>query len=424
MTSIKQKLALLTFSLLFTCTSFTQTPLNTAPTPNPILSAFTPPPPKLNASAYVLIDANSGHILAAKQPDQRLAPASLTKMMTLYIVSQALKSEQIRLDDKVPVSEQAWRMGGSRMFIKPHSYVRVADLIKGIIVDSGNDACFAMAEYIAGSEEAFAQLMNQTAAKLNLNHSHFTSSTGLPHKNHYSTPGDLARLARALQQDFPDYYHWYKEKWFTYNRIKQSNRNRLLWRDSSVDGIKTGHTKEAGFCLTASAERNDQRLISVVMGSPTDAARFSATERLLNYGFRFFTTQPLYAANTPIVKPSVWFGQRASTNLGLAQTVYATLPKQPLTDISKQLSAKLVLTQPLRAPIIQGKTYGYIEIYFQKTRIDKQPLIALENNPAGNWFSRLTDHVSLFFHTLLHHNDGTSITAAALSSSSLSKTTT
>jgi len=384
--------------------ALTTSPYLTPPSPQAthsqpsMLAALVPPSPKLKASGYVLIDADSGHILAAKQPDQRLTPASLTKMMTLYIVSQALKAQQIRLDDKVPVSEKAWHMGGSRMFVKPHSYVRVSDLIQGIIVDSGNDACVAMAEYIAGSEDAFAHLMNQIAAKLNMTHSHFSSSTGLPNKNHYSTPGDLAILAKALLNDFPEYYHWYKEKWFTYNKIKQPNRNRLLWRDASVDGIKTGHTDKAGFCLVSSAKRKGQRLISVVMGCPTDAARFSESQRLLNYGFRFFTTKPLYLAHTPIVKPTVWFGKQTKTSLGLAQTAYVTLPKSSADN--KQLSVKPVLNKRLQAPIQQGNVYGHIEVYLNKKQIATYPLIALEDNPAGNLLSRLTDHVNLFFHSL------------------------
>ena len=366
-------------------------------------ATLTPHAPQLRAKGYVLLDVHSGRILASKHAHQRMSPASLTKMMSMYVVSRALKSGQIHLDDKVHISKKAWKTGGSRMFIKPGSSVPLKDLIRGVIVESGNDACVAIAEYVAGSEAAFVDLMNQTAAKLNMRDSHFMSSTGLPHKHHYSTAFDLAILARALQQDFPEYYSWYKQKWFTYNKIKQPNRNRLLWRDPSVDGIKTGHTQEAGFCLATSAERHNMRLVSVVMGSASDNQRFTDSQALLNYGFHFFNTHKLYAAHTPIAKARVWLAQNKRTPVGVTHDLYITHPKAS----HQKPKVKLILDNPLKAPIAKGQSCGTIQIYWGQQKIKTQPIIALEDNNKGGLFSNFSDRVALFLHKNFSQNKST-----------------
>ena len=275
------------------------TPLQTAQTqamngqpmtaqPKPALPVIIPPAPDINAKGYVLMDVNSSKIIASKKMHQRMAPASLTKLMTLYATFQTLAQGQVTLNDSVRIGKDAWQRGGSRMFLKLGSHVPLEKLIQGIIVASGNDACAATAEYIAGKESNFAKLMNETAARLGMTESHFVDSTGLPKPGHYSTPHDIAILAQAIIRDFPQYYHFFNEKWITYNGIRQPNRNRFQWRDNSVDGLKTGHTAKAGYCLTTSALRNGTRLLSVVMGAPTDSDRANDSQAILNWGFRFY----------------------------------------------------------------------------------------------------------------------------------------
>ncbi|VAX02275.1 D-alanyl-D-alanine carboxypeptidase, partial [hydrothermal vent metagenome] len=256
-----------------------------------------PATPKIKAKGYLLIDFNSGRVLAEKKSGQRMEPASLTKMLSAYVIDHELAKGNISLDDEVRISEKAWRMEGSRMFIEVGKKISVEDLLKGVIIQSGNDATVALAEHVAGSEDAFVSLMNQHAAELGMLDSHFVNSTGLPHKDHYTTPRDLAKLAIALIRDYPTHYAWYSQKEFVYNDIKQYNRNRLLWRNKYVDGIKTGHTESAGYCLVASAERDGMRLISVVLGTRNDETRSSESQKLLTYGFRFFETHRLYKAN-------------------------------------------------------------------------------------------------------------------------------
>lgn len=354
---------------------------------------FTPPVPHINAKSYVLMDAESGAMLADKDADIKMPPASLTKIMTLYIISQSLKAGQISLDDLVTISPKAWRMKGSRMFVKVGSQVPVKDLIQGIVVQSGNDACTAMAEYVAGTEDAFADLMNQTAQKLGMKNSHFLDSTGLPNPDHYTTAHDLAILAQALAQDFPEYYGWYQQKWFTYNKIKQPNRNRLLWRDPSVDGIKTGHTDEAGYCLVSSAKRSDMRLIAVLMGAPTDSARSNESEALLNFGFRFFESHQLYAANKPLSEQRVWMGQQDNTHFGLQKDLYVTIPRGTYA----QLEANMTLDSKLQAPIKQGQVYGNVDVSLHGKSIVTAPLVALEENPEGGFMHRMMDRIRLLF---------------------------
>ena len=352
-----------------------------------------PHEPNLNAKGYVLMDFNSGRIIAEKNMNQRMQPASLTKLMTLYIAAEALSQGQINLDDKVVISRKAWSMGGSRMFLKEGSRVSVRQLIEGIIVASGNDACVALAQYIAGNEASFAQIMNRTAKALGMNASHFVDSTGLPNSNHYTTPYNLALLTRAWIKNFPQYYPWFKQKWIKFNGIKQPNRNRLLWRDPSVDGLKTGHTKAAGYCLITSADRKGMRLISVVMGTPTDAARANDSEALLNWGYRFYTTQKLFSANTAITRPRIWLAQHRRVALGLAQDLYVTVARGEM----KNLEAVIKLNPKLAAPIQHGQVYGTLAIILNSKVIEQTPLIALEDDKSGGFFTRIRDHIEMLF---------------------------
>lgn len=367
----------------------------------PKLVSFTPSAPNLDASSYILIDATSGKILAQKNADKRLAPASLTKLMSLYIISGAIKNGQIRIDDKVRVSTKAWKTEGSRMFIKAGDDVLVKDLLQGIIVDSGNDATVALAEYVAGTEEAFASLMNQQAKFLGMNDSHFVDSTGLPNKDHYSTARDLAVLTQAYIKNFPEDYSYYAEKWFTYNNIKQTNRNRLLWRYQYADGLKTGHTDEAGYCLVASAKKDGMRLISVVLGEPSDTARNEDSVRLLTYGFRFFETHKLYGANSPLVQARVWQGEKAEISLGVPDDFYITIP----IGQYKRIQTDVVLDNPLKAPVIKGKSYGTLNITLNNEVIASEPLIALDSSQQGGFLRRAADTVKFNLHKYFSRSD-------------------
>jgi D-alanyl-D-alanine carboxypeptidase (penicillin-binding protein 5/6) len=354
---------------------------------------ITPTPPSLNAKAYILIDVNSGKVLAEKNSTEKLPPASLTKMMTLYVISNALNSNQIHLNDNVRISHDAWQTGGSRMFVKEGEQVTIENLLKGIIVASGNDACSGIAEHLGGSETGFSDIMNQQAHNLGMLSSHFTDSTGLPNPEHFTTARDLAILGRALITEFPQYYHWYKQKWFTYNGIKQPNRNRLLWRDESVDGLKTGHTDEAGFCLVSSALRNDMRLLAVVLGEPNDTARADDSERLLNYGFRFFETRSLYKANQKITNIPVYKGEYDKVSVGLLKKQYITFPQGQYDRL------QIITKQPdsLVAPIKKGDKIGKITVRFENHIVTTQTLYALEDVPLGGLFTRIKDSIKLTF---------------------------
>jgi D-alanyl-D-alanine carboxypeptidase (penicillin-binding protein 5/6) len=365
-------------------------PTANAPTAQP---QITPVPPNIDAAGYVLMDANSGQVLAAKNPDQRLAPASLTKMMTSYIVSAALDVNRVHLDDLVPVSKEAWQTGGSKMFIKVDDKVPLRDLMQGMIVDSGNDACVALAEFVAGSQDSFVNLMNQQAAILGMKNTHFMDVNGLPDKGHYSSPRDLALLGRALVFDFPQDYQWYSQKWFTYNNIRQPNRNRLLWRDPTVDGIKTGHTDDAGFCLVASAKRNGMRLISVVMGAPSDSARANDSEQLLTYGFRFFTSHKLFPANKPLTMARVWYGESNEIPAGTERDVYVALPSSQDAAVKTDVQ----IQNDLQAPIKKGQEIGKISVIVNDKILTEQPLIALKDNPLGGLWQRSWDHIGAWF---------------------------
>lgn len=364
---------------------------------------FTPGTPKLDATGFILLDATSGKIIAEKNSDQRMPPASLTKLMSLYIISDAIKTGQIHLDDKVRISAKAWKMEGSRMFVKVNSEVPVNELLQGIIVASGNDATVALAEYVAGSEESFVALMNQQAKTLGMTNSHFMDSTGLPNPQHYSSAHDLAILTRAYIKNYPEDYSYYSEKWISYNNIKQPNRNRLLWRYQYADGLKTGHTQEAGYCLVASAKKDGMRLISIVLGEPSDEGRTEDSIRLLTYGFRFFETRKVYSGATSLVKTRVWQGNKAELALGLPDDLYVTVP----TGQYKRLIATVDVNKPLRAPIVKGQPYGTLHVTLNNQDIASVPLVAMDKVDRGGWWRRSADAIKLGFHNLFNRSEKT-----------------
>jgi len=396
---IRTRLTLFT-TVFFVSLSALANPIIPIPT-QPQMPVFTPSAPNLDATGYILMDATSGKILAQKDADTRMAPASLTKLMSMYIVSAALKNGQIHLTDKVRISPKAWKTEGSRMFVKANDEVPLKDLLQGVIVASGNDATVALAEFVAGTEEAFTAMMNQTAKMLGMNNSHFMDSTGLPDKNHYSTAHDLAILSQAYIKSFPEDYGYYSEKWYSYNNIRQPNRNRLLWRFPYADGLKTGHTAEAGYCLVASAKKDGMRLISVVLGTPSDDARTEDSIRLLTYGFRFFETHKLYNAATPLVNARVWQGQKSESPLGLTEDLYVTVP----TGQYKKLQAALALNNPIKAPIIKGEAYGTLNIMLGDQVVASMPLIALDSNPKGGFFRRASDSVKYNIHKYFSNDE-------------------
>lgn len=352
----------------------------------------TPAAPSFQAKSYALLDAQSGQFIATRNAHAHIAPASLTKLMTIYIVFDELAHHKIHLSDKVPVSVKAWKTGGSRMFIEPTKPVTVKQLLHGVITDSGNDATVALAQYIAGTTATFATYMNQLAAHLGMSDSHFVNPDGLPAPQHYSSAHDLAILTRALIRDFPQYYPLFAQKDFTYNGIHQYNRNRLLWLDSSVDGLKTGHTASAGYCLVASAHRNGMRLISVVIGTPSDNARTQDSEALLNYGFRFFATKRLFTADAALQQVRVWKGARTRVPVGVARAIYLTAPRDRFKDLSTQAKVRARLMAPVR----KGQRLGTLDISLDGKTLKQAPLFALEAVPRGGWWSRLSDSVRLW----------------------------
>lgn len=357
----------------------------------------TPAAPQLAAKGYVLQDFHSGQIIAELNSDQQMEPASLTKIMTTYVVAHELHSGNISLADKVTISNKAWRMPGSRMFVEVNSQVSIEDLLKGIIIQSGNDATVAIAEHIAGSEETFASLMNQYAVQLGMLDSHFVNSTGLPDKEHFTTPRDLAKLARALIRDFPEHYKWYSEKKFTYNNITQYNRNKLLWRDKTVDGVKTGHTESAGYCLVASSLRDEMRLLSVVLGTDSERAREQESKKLLNYGFRFYRTHRLYEAGATLSDAKIWKGQQDTLALGLKEDLYVTVPR----GTYKQLKPSSSYVSLIEAPVIKHAALGTVDISLNDKIIASRELVALHEVQEGSWWKRLVDSLILFFKGLL-----------------------
>ncbi|MDH4570533.1 D-alanyl-D-alanine carboxypeptidase [Pseudomonas sp. BN414] len=357
-----------------------------------------PSPPQLAAKSYVLMDAQSGQVLVENNGDQRLPPASLTKLMTAYIATLEIRKGQIGESDPVTISEHAWRTGGSRMFVQVNTQVTLSDLLHGIIIQSGNDASVAVAEHIAGSEDAFADMMNTTAEKLGMTNSHFMNATGLPNPEHYSTAHDMATLARGIIYEDPAHYAIYSQKEFFWNNIKQPNRNLLLWRDKTVDGLKTGHTDEAGYCLVASAVRDNMRLIAVVFGTNSEQARAAETQKLLTYGFRFFETQTFYQKGAELAKAQVWKGAVREAKAGLAQDLTLTLPKGQ----AKKLQASMTLNPQLIAPIKQGDVIGKVEVKMEDQVVHSADLIALETVEEGGFFRRLWDSIRLFFYGLFN----------------------
>ncbi|AYC34422.1 D-alanyl-D-alanine carboxypeptidase [Pseudomonas cavernae] len=357
-----------------------------------------PAAPQLAAKAYVLMDAASGNVLVENNGDQRLPPASLTKLMTAYIATLEIRKGQIGESDQVTVSEHAWRTGGSRMFIQVGTQVTLGDLLHGIIIQSGNDASVAVAEHIAGSEDAFADMMNTTAGTLGMAGSHFMNATGLPDPEHYSTAHDMARLARAIIYEDPAHYAIYSQKEFLWNNIKQPNRNLLLWRDKTVDGLKTGHTDEAGYCLVASAVRDNMRLIAVVFGTNSEQARAAETQKLLTYGFRFFETRTFYQKGTELAQAPVWKGAERQIKAGLAEDLTLSMPKGQL----KNLAASMSMNPQLIAPIKQGDVIGKVEVKMGDQVVKSADLIALQNVDEGGLFRRLWDSIRLFFYGLFN----------------------
>ncbi len=364
-----------------------------SPTNNPTLI---PAAPQIAAKSYLLMDANTGDVIVEHNGDLQLPPASLTKMMSTYVASHELAKNNIHLNDEVRVSINAWKAEGSRMFIKEGTTVSVEQLLKGIIIQSGNDATIALAEHIAGSESAFADYMNRYASNIGMTHTHFSNATGWPAPDHVTTATDLAKLARGIINEFPDHYVWYSEKEFTYNNITQPNRNLLLWRDPSVDGIKTGHTQDAGYCLVASAKKDDMRLISVVMGTASEEARAGESQTLLTYGFRFYQTLTLLEKNKEITKTKLWMGKQNEVKLGVLDNVLATIPrgKQGLVETA------FVVNKTIKAPVKTGDALGTLTLTLEGKILNTLPLVALEDVEKGNIFKQLIDYVILLFKSL------------------------
>lgn len=352
-----------------------------------------PAPPIIGAKSYLVIDSRTGHELASLNADAPLAPASLTKLMTTYVVFKALTDGQIRLEDEATISEKAWRTEGSRMFVEVGTRVSIQDLLLGMIVQSGNDASVALAEHIAGTESVFAELMNQNAATLGMHSSHFLNATGLPAEGHTTTARDLATLSRAMIEEFPDYYAWHSIKEYTYNEIKQSNRNSLLWRDPSVDGLKTGHTDDAGYCLVASAKRDDMRIISVVLGTSSTKARADGSQALINYGFRFFETRLLFKASEEVTTARVWKSANENSRLGVLEDLYITVRR----GAYDQLESSLDIPAIIEAPVVIGQPVAELNVRLGGQELLSAPLRALDDNPVGSLWQRARDSVSLWF---------------------------
>ena len=366
-----------------------------APPTAPVVlqSPGAPVAPTIAAASWVLVDTLSGQTLGAANPDERRDPASLTKLMTAYVAFGALRAKTITPSQMVQVSQRAWKAEGSRMFIEPRKAVSVDELLHGVIIQSGNDASVAVAELVSGSEEAFVARMNEEAARLNLTSTHFVNATGLSHPQHYSTAADIARLAAALIRDYPEFYPIYSQKDFRYNNITQSNRNRLLWTDPYVDGVKTGHTDSAGWCLVASAKRADRRLVSVVLGAGSDASRAAESQKLLNWGFQAFDTVSLYQSGKPVTTLRVWKGGKQEVNAGFVADRYLTLPKGKADKLALTLESK----EPLIAPVLNGQPVGMVKVALEGQPVAEFPMIALEEVPLANLFGRAVDTVKLWF---------------------------
>lgn len=359
-----------------------------------------PAPPSLSAKAHYLIDTMSGKVIVENNADEKLGPASLTKMMTSYVLSYELAQGNVSSTDMVTVSKNAWAQnfpGSSLMWIEVGTKVSVSDLHKGVVISSGNDASVAIAEHIAGSEDAFADVMNKHAEIMGMSNTHFVNSHGLPDPDHYTTAKDLAILAQAIINDFPDDYTLYKEKSFTYNNIKTMNRNSLLWRDPSVDGLKTGHTEAAGYCLVASAEKNGMRLVSVVLGTNNKEMRLQETQKLFSYGFRYFETHKLYKAKEELNASRVWAGLKQTVSLGISEDIILTIPRGE----HKNVKAQLEIDDVIKAPVALGSTYGTVSIMLNDEQLLRVPLVALEEIEKAGLFAWLWDEIKLFVMQLL-----------------------
>lgn len=354
-----------------------------------------PDPPTLPVKSAILVEFATGQVIAEQAADERIEPASITKVMAAYVLFHELRAGRLKLEDSVRVSENAWTrgLGGSRMFVKAGSEVSAKDLLLGMIVQSGNDATVALAEHMAGSEDAFVQQMNAYAQQLGMKNSHFANAPGLPDAEHYSTARDLATLSRAVIAEFPEYYEWYSTPEYTFNGIRQYNRNALLRRDESVDGIKTGHTESAGFCLASSAKRGDMRLIAVVMGSKTEETRAQESQSLLNYGFRFFETHKLYTAGQALAQPKLWKGDVETVPLGVAEDVLVVIPRGKY----EQLKARMDLPSLLVAPVEQGQRVGSVNVSLDDKPLVERPLVALSPGPEGGLWRRMVDDFWLWF---------------------------
>ncbi|MET0092557.1 MAG: D-alanyl-D-alanine carboxypeptidase family protein [Sedimenticola sp.] len=358
-----------------------------------LAAAPVPAPPKIAASGHLLLDFDSGAVLAENNANEQLEPASLTKIMTAYVVLRELTEGNIKLDEMVRVSKKAWRAPGSRMFIEVGKQISVEQLLKGMIIQSGNDSSIALAEHVAGSEETFAALMNEHAQRLGMLNTNFVNSTGLPDKDHYTTANDIAKVAAATIREFPDYYGWYAVREFTFNDIKQHNRNKLLWRDDSVDGIKTGHTEAAGYCLVASAKRNGMRLISVVMGTKSENARAKESQALLNYGFRFYETHRLYGAGEALTQVRVWKGASEQLRLGLKEDLVVTIPRRQY----KNLKPGMTIPPKIMAPMRKGQEVGKVKVMLGDRVVAESPLVALEGVEEGGIWQTVKDSALLMF---------------------------
>ena len=359
-------------------------------------SVLIPSPPQIAASSFILMDPLSGRVIMEENSRERLPPASLTKMMTAYIAERELDKGRISMSDTVPISVKAWRTEGSRTFVQEGTEVSVEDLLRGVIIQSGNDASVALAEFVAGSEDAFVDIMNQQAEILGMNDTNFATATGLPAPDQFATAKDLAILARAIINDYPANYPLYAEKHFTFNNIRQPNRNNLLWRDDSVDGLKTGHTQEAGYCLVASAKRNDTRLIAVVMGASSTNARAQEIQKMLNYGFRYYQTERLFSTGQELMQARVWSGESDQLSLGTLEDVYVTIPR----GSRDSLESVIELDTVIKSPVAVGDELGRVKVTLEGETVVDQPVLALSDVAKGGFFKRVWDAVKLFFFQL------------------------
>jgi serine-type D-Ala-D-Ala carboxypeptidase (penicillin-binding protein 5/6) len=399
-------LSVASIALSISCSTFAQNPTPTlgqtasaSASAVPVAgqqAAAIPAAPQLAAAGYILIDGETGETLAESNSDQRLPPASLTKMMSSYLVVDEIERGRIAETNQVNISVKAWKMGGSRMYVKEGTQVSVIDLLRGVIIQSGNDATVALAEYVGGNEDAFVDMMNKKAATLGMTSTHFQNASGMPDPSHYATARDLSKLARAIIFDHPSHYPLYAEKVFIYNNIRQPNRNLLLYRDPTVDGLKTGHTDEAGFCLVSSSKRENTRLITVVMGTASDEARATETQKLLAYGFRYFETATLYKANSEVTSAPVWSGKAKTVSLALAKDIRMSIPR----GRTEALKANVHLNEVIKAPIKQGQELGSLTVELDGKVINTQPLVAMQPVDEASFFVRMWDKIKLFFRGL------------------------